>query len=167
VPCESAGRSWAAALPAQSAVVAEGVPVFTLAVVAVTLAGFVVSSAAGVNPAWAAVGGAAILAARVLARRRTTVVKLAGSADVPFLVFVLGLGIVVHAVTMNGLGGAVRPLLPSGSRCRRCWRRRRSPPSSPMSLTTCLPCWCCCPSPRPREPAPSSPCCSALTSART
>jgi Na+/H+ antiporter NhaD/arsenite permease-like protein len=63
VPCESAGRSWAAALPAQSAVVAEGVPVFTLAVVAVTLAGFVVSSAAGVNPAWAAVGGAAILAA--------------------------------------------------------------------------------------------------------
>jgi arsenical pump membrane protein len=96
------------------AAVAEGVPVFTLAVVAVTLAGFLVTSAAGVNPAWAAVGGAAILAARTLARRRTTVVKLAGSADVSFLAFVLGLGIVVHAVTVNGLGGAVRPLLPSG-----------------------------------------------------
>jgi arsenical pump membrane protein len=102
----------AAAPPA--AAESAGVPVFTLAVVAVTLAGFVVTSAVGVNPAWAAVGGAAIVAARAIARRRTTVAKLAGSADVPFLVFVLGLGIVVHAVTVNGLGGAVRPLLPSG-----------------------------------------------------
>ena len=33
---------------------APGLPVFTLAVVALTLAGFAVASAAGVNPAWAA-----------------------------------------------------------------------------------------------------------------
>jgi arsenical pump membrane protein len=106
----------AATLPAQAGAGGPGgVPVFTLAVVAVTLAGFVITSAAGVNPAWAAVGGAAVLAARALARRRTTVVQLAGPADVPFLVFVLGLGIVVHAVTVNGLGGAVRPLLPAGT----------------------------------------------------
>ena len=105
----------AGAPPAQPAADAAGIPVFTLAVVAVTLAGFVVTSEAGVNPAWAALGGAAILAARALAQRRTTFVKLAGSADAPFLVFVLGLGIVVHAVTGNGLGGAVRPLLPAGT----------------------------------------------------
>ena len=105
----------AGATPAQAAADVTGVPVFTLAVVAVTLAGFVVTSAAGVNPAWAALGGAAILAARAIAQRRTTFVRLAGSADVPFLVFVLGLGIVVRAVTANGLGGAVRPLLPAGT----------------------------------------------------
>ena len=105
----------AGATPAQGAADVPGVPVFTLAVVAVTLAGFVVTSAAGVNPAWAALGGAAILAARAIAQRRTTFVRLAGSADAPFLVFVLGLGIVVRAVTVNGLGGAVRPLLPAGT----------------------------------------------------
>jgi arsenical pump membrane protein len=92
-----------------------GVPVFTLAVVAVTLAGFVITSAVGVNPAWAALAGAAVLAARALAQRRTTVVKLGRAADAPFLVFVLGLGIVVRAVTGNGLGGAARPLLPTGT----------------------------------------------------
>jgi arsenical pump membrane protein len=42
-------------------------------------------------------------------------VKLGRAADVPFLVFVLGLGIVVAAVTGNGLGGALRPLLPGGT----------------------------------------------------
>ena len=33
----------------------------------------------------------------------------------PFLLFVLGLGIVVRAVVDNGLSGALRPLLPSGT----------------------------------------------------
>ncbi|HET9082493.1 MAG TPA: SLC13 family permease [Trebonia sp.] len=92
-----------------------GIPVFTVAVVALTLAGFVVASAAGVNPAWAAAAGAAVLAGRALARRRTSIVALAGAADVPFLAFVLSLGIVVAAVTGNGLSHALRPLLPAGS----------------------------------------------------
>jgi len=87
-----------------------------MAVVAVTLAGFMIASAAGVNPAWAAFAGAVVLAGRALAQRRTTTpVKLGRAADVPFLVFVLGLGIVVAAVTGNGLGGALRPLLPAGT----------------------------------------------------
>ena len=47
-----------------------GLPVFTVVVVALTLAGFAGASAAGVNPAWAAFAGAAVLAARALARRR-------------------------------------------------------------------------------------------------
>jgi arsenical pump membrane protein len=36
------------------------VPVFVLAVVACTLAGFALTSAAAVNPAWAAMAGAAV-----------------------------------------------------------------------------------------------------------
>jgi arsenical pump membrane protein len=90
-------------------------PRFTLVVVALTLAGFVVASAAGVSPAWAAFAGAAALAARALARRRTTLLSVLGAADVPFLAFVLGLGVVVEAVVSNGLGSALAPLLPGGT----------------------------------------------------
>jgi arsenical pump membrane protein len=92
-----------------------GLPVFTLAVVALTLAGFAGASAAGVNPAWAALAGAAVLAARALARHRVAPVALVRAADVPFLLFVLGLGIVVKAVVSNGLGAALAPLLPGGT----------------------------------------------------
>ncbi len=94
---------------------ATGLPRFTIVVVAFTLAGFAVASAAGVNPAWAAFGGAVVLAARALAQRRTSPVSLGRAADVPFLLFVLGLGIVVQAVVDNGLGGALHPLLPTGT----------------------------------------------------
>jgi arsenical pump membrane protein len=90
-------------------------PVFTVTVVGLTLAGFVVASAAGVSPAWAALAGAAVLAGRALARRRTTPLGLLQAADLPFGVFVLGLGIVVRAVVDNGLGSALQPLLPAGT----------------------------------------------------
>jgi arsenical pump membrane protein len=90
-------------------------PKFTVAVVALTLAGFAIASAAGVNPAWAALAGAAVLAVRGLAQRRTSPAGLVRAADVPFLVFVLGLGIVVKAVVDNGLSDALHPLLPSGT----------------------------------------------------
>ncbi|HET6187726.1 MAG TPA: SLC13 family permease, partial [Trebonia sp.] len=106
-PCDGAQ-------PVQDAGAPE-VPVFTLAVVAATLAGFVLASAAGVNPAWAALAGVAVLGARALAQRRTTVPALARAADAPFLLFVLSLGIVVQAVTGNGLGSALRPLVPAGT----------------------------------------------------
>jgi arsenical pump membrane protein len=91
------------------------VPVFTVTVVLLTLAGFVVASAAGVSPAWAALAGAAVLAGRALARKRTTPLSLLRAADLPFGVFVLGLGIVVAAVVSNGLGTALRPLMPAGT----------------------------------------------------
>jgi arsenical pump membrane protein len=90
------------------------VPVFVLAVLASTLAGFVVTSAAGLNPAWAAFAGAAILAVRALAQRQSTPAGIAKAASVPFLAFVLALGIVVSAVTGNGLGGAMTHLIPGG-----------------------------------------------------
>jgi arsenical pump membrane protein len=84
-------------------------------VVGLTLAGFVIASAAGVSPAWSALAGAAVLAGRALARGRITPLGLLKAADLPFAVFVLGLGIVVAAVVGNGLGTALRPLLPAGT----------------------------------------------------
>ena len=90
-------------------------PVFTVTVVTATLAGFVAASAAGLSPAWAALAGAAVLACRALAQREATPLSLLRAADLPFAVFVLGLGIVVEAVVRNGLGAALSPLLPRGT----------------------------------------------------
>ncbi len=91
-----------------------GVPVFALVVVACTLAGFALASAVGVNPAWAALAGAAVLAARALAQHRTSPAAIVAAANVPFLCFVLALGVVVRAVVDNGLAGALGHLVPGG-----------------------------------------------------
>src|SRR5271166_2039393 len=69
-------------------------PWFAIATVAATLAGFVITSAAGVNPAWAAVAG------------------IVAAADLPFLAFVLALAVVVRAVIDNGLDSALREWVP-------------------------------------------------------
>jgi arsenical pump membrane protein len=90
-------------------------PVFAVVVVGCTLAGFAVASLAGINPAWAAAAGAAVLGARALARRRTSVAAIWRAASVPFLAFVLALGIVVAALTGNGLAGALRQVIPGGT----------------------------------------------------
>jgi arsenical pump membrane protein len=91
------------------------VPVFALATVACTLAGFVATSALGLSPAWAALAGALVLAVRALAQRRTTPVAIVRAAAVPFLAFVLALGIVVRALTGNGLAAALGHLIPGGT----------------------------------------------------
>jgi arsenical pump membrane protein len=91
------------------------VPVFVLVVLALTLAGFVAGSLAGVDPVWAAVAGAVVLGVRALARRRTTALGILRAASVPFLVFVLALGVVVRAVVDGGLAGTVGHLFPAGS----------------------------------------------------
>ncbi|WP_030261031.1 SLC13 family permease [Streptomyces violens] len=91
------------------------VPVFALITVACTLAGFVLASALGIDPAWAAAAGALVLAARTLARRRTTVRAVLGSLSLPFLAFVLSLGIVVRAVVDNGLADALGRLVPDST----------------------------------------------------
>ncbi|MDI3313589.1 MAG: ArsB/NhaD family transporter [Mycobacterium sp.] len=90
-------------------------PVFVVAVVALTLAGFAGAEAAGVAPVWAALAGAAVLAAHGLARRRTSVAAVVRAVNLPFLVFVPALGVVVQAVTNNGLGADMCALLPAGS----------------------------------------------------
>lgn len=90
-------------------------PLFALLTVVGTLAGFVLTSALGVNPAWAALAGALVLAVRALAQRRTTPRAIVRSAAVPFLAFILALGIVVRAVVDNGLASALAHLVPHGT----------------------------------------------------
>jgi arsenical pump membrane protein len=105
-----------AGVPAELATgAAPPIPRYALLVVLATLAGFVVTSFAGVSPAWAALGGAVLLAARGLARNETTLAGIVRAAAVPFLLFVLGLGLVVRALTDHGLGPAITRLLPHGS----------------------------------------------------
>ncbi len=89
-------------------------PVFALVVVALTLIGFVIAEAAGVAPAWAALAGATVMAIRNLARSRTSAVAIVRAVNVPFLVFVLALGVVVQAVMRNGVAERMGALLPSG-----------------------------------------------------
>src|ERR1700722_15549884 len=101
--------------PRDSGAERAALPVFTVVVVALTLAGFVVASAAGVSPAWAALAGVTVLAGRALARREGTPPGVRRAGDLPFGLFVLGLGIVVQAVVGNGLGRALGPLLPAGT----------------------------------------------------
>jgi arsenical pump membrane protein len=90
-------------------------PLFALVTVACTLAGFVLASAVGVEPAWVAAAGALVLASRALLRRRATALSVVRAAQPAFLAFVLALGIVVRAVVDNGLAGALGHVLPGGS----------------------------------------------------
>ncbi|MFH8891082.1 SLC13 family permease [Streptomyces sp. NPDC017949] len=99
---------------APDAVERVAMPRFALAVLVLTLAGFVVTSFAGASPAWAALAGAVALAVRALRRRETTPVRLVRAAAPAFCVFVLALGVVVRAVVDHGLGDGLERVLPAG-----------------------------------------------------
>ena len=90
------------------------VPVFVLVVLALTLLGFALTSFLGLSPAWAALAGAVVLGVRSLARRRSTLGGIAHAVNVPFLAFVLALGVVVKAVMVHGLDDAMRDVMPDG-----------------------------------------------------
>jgi arsenical pump membrane protein len=102
---QAAAAASAAAEPAE-------LPRPALAIVALTLAGFAVSSAVGVAPVWFATAGAIAI---TLARPPESVRSLATAAEPAFLVFVAGLGIVVAAAGEHGLSSLVRSVLPSGT----------------------------------------------------
>jgi arsenical pump membrane protein len=89
-------------------------PAFALAVLALTLVGFALSSALGVAPVWFAAAGAAALTLRGLTRGDPAPAGLVRALEPGFLVFVLGLGVIVAAASQHGLGGAVRSVLPAG-----------------------------------------------------
>ena len=95
-------------------------PVFALVVVALTLAGFVVSSPLHIEPFWAALAGVLVLATKRLlmdppGRHRPELRELLAAANIWFLLFVLALGIIVKAVVDNGLAAAIGHLVPTGS----------------------------------------------------
>ncbi|MGI8695965.1 MAG: ArsB/NhaD family transporter [Mycobacteriales bacterium] len=92
-----------------------GPPVVALIVVGLTLVGFAVTSAAGVEPVWAATAGATALAVRRLARRQITPRRLVMSTNPAFCIFVLALGVVVRGVEDHGLGNLIRRILPDST----------------------------------------------------
>jgi arsenical pump membrane protein len=81
--------------------------------VALTLIGFFVASVLHLAPAFAALGGAVALAAPALVHRRVKVRDLGRALDIPFLAFVLALGLVVKAVSLHGLSSLVGRVMPS------------------------------------------------------
>jgi arsenical pump membrane protein len=85
-------------------------PRFAVAVLALTLLGFCLSSLAGIEPLWVAVAGAVVLSSRV----RTGPGDLVRAAAPGFVAFVLGLGVIVAAAADRGLGDAIDAVLPSG-----------------------------------------------------
>jgi arsenical pump membrane protein len=91
------------------------IPVFASAVVVLTLVGFFVASVFHINPAFAALGGAVTLAVPALVHRRARVRDIGLALDVPFLAFVLALGLVVKAVSLHGLSSLVVRVMPSGT----------------------------------------------------
>ncbi len=91
------------------------IPVFAATVLALTLVGFFVTSAFNVSPAFAALGGSLVLAVPALARRRTSIGEVVQAIDVPFLAFVLALGLVVKAISIHGLGSVVTHVVPGGA----------------------------------------------------
>lgn len=94
------------------------VPVFALVVLGLTLVGFVVSSPLHLEPFWAALAGVAVLVAKRIAVRaqpvRNELRSLLTAANLWFLLFVLGLAIVVQAVVDHGVADLMRTILPAG-----------------------------------------------------
>jgi arsenical pump membrane protein len=89
-------------------------PRFALAVVGVTLVGFLVSSLIRVDLLWIAAAAAAALTVPALVRQKTTLRGILQALQPGFLIFVFGLGIIVAAASDNGLTAAVRAVLPHG-----------------------------------------------------
>ena len=90
-------------------------PRFAMTVVALTLTGFAISSALGIEPVWFAAAGALAITLPALARKSESPVTLFRATQPGFLIFVLALGVIVHAASINGLDTAIRALFPSGT----------------------------------------------------
>jgi arsenical pump membrane protein len=86
-------------------------PRFALAVVGLTLAGFAVSSLVGLAPVWVAAAGALAF----VVRERPAPVAAIAAAEPPFLLFVLGLALIVRAAGDHGLQSTVDALVPHGA----------------------------------------------------
>jgi arsenical pump membrane protein len=89
-------------------------PRFPLAVLGVSLIGFLISSFLGIQVIWIVAAAAALLTVPALVRRRTTPRAIFQAMEPAFLVFVCGLGVIVAAASDNGLASAVRTALPPG-----------------------------------------------------
>lgn len=97
----------------------ERFPIVATVIVAVTVVGFVIASLVGLAPVWVAVAGAALLTLWRLSRAPSTAramaVEVVRAASPLFCLFVLALGIVVRAVSDDGMASVIRQVTPSGS----------------------------------------------------
>jgi arsenical pump membrane protein len=89
-------------------------PRFPLAVLGATLLGLLLSSALGVQPLWIAIVGATAITTPALVRRGAAPRQVIRAVEPSFLVFVLGLGVIVAAASDNGLSTGVHAVLPAG-----------------------------------------------------
>jgi arsenical pump membrane protein len=89
-------------------------PVLALVVVGMTVAGFGVASTLGVAPVVPAALAVLILGGCRLRRGTSRPGDLLRAADLPFVAFVLGLGVVVLALRQTGLDRLLTALLPDG-----------------------------------------------------
>jgi arsenical pump membrane protein len=88
---------------------------FVVAAFVVLVAAFFIGSAVGIEPAVIAAVGAVFVGTVALVARRTSPARLVSAASPRFLLFVVGLAVVVQAAVDHGLGDAARTILPSGS----------------------------------------------------
>jgi arsenical pump membrane protein len=91
-----------------------GLPVVPLVVVGVMLVGFAALYPLHVAPAWVAAAAALVLAGWSTRRRKVGISELARATHAGFAVFVLGLGVVVAAVSDSFLGDLVAHVVPDG-----------------------------------------------------
>jgi len=101
--------------PGYDAVPTGGAPRTALAVCGVTVIGFVVTSMAGVSPAWAAFAGAAALTAAQRHRHTVRPRELLRAASLGFCAFVLALAVIVDGTLRHGLGDVLQRVIPSGT----------------------------------------------------
>jgi arsenical pump membrane protein len=90
-------------------------PRLPVTVLGATLAGFLAGSLFGVSPVWIAAAGAAVITVPALVRRTVKARDVMRTIQPSFLLFVLGLGIIVVAASDNGLATAVRMVLLGGT----------------------------------------------------
>ncbi|HEX3780876.1 MAG TPA: ArsB/NhaD family transporter [Pseudonocardiaceae bacterium] len=87
-------------------------PRFALVVLGAVLVGFGLTSLVGLAPVWIAAAGAVVLAVRGVRRKTVRVKAVAAETSPLFLLFVLGLAVVVEAVADHGLGRVLAEVVP-------------------------------------------------------
>jgi arsenical pump membrane protein len=90
-------------------------PRYALAVLAVTVALFVIASSVDVNPAWAALLGCLALLVPRVRTREVHLPRLVLEASPGFCAFVLALAVIVDGVTRHGLGHLLQRLAPDST----------------------------------------------------
>ncbi len=89
-------------------------PRAAIALLTLTMTGFVLSSVVGVAPVWVAAAAAAAFSLRGLLRGEASAVALVRALEPAFIIFVFGLGVIVACAANDGLSSAIAQLLPAG-----------------------------------------------------